>query len=181
MRCGAGPGVAWARFLRTCVGFPSGQYKIQEVNPAGYLSTTPDVIMVTLTGNEGAIEANFADALPVAIYGAVFYDADGDGQFLFPESGLSGVKVALYSDADGDGALDADKPVLARATTDDQGNYLLMNLLPGKVIVVETDPPGYVSTTPNVVPLILISNEASGGISVDFGDTPSARRHPART
>jgi hypothetical protein len=62
------------------------------------------------------------------------------------------------------------EPALASTTTDYQGYYLFMGLRPGKVIVVETDPPGYVSTTPNAVPLTLISSDASGGINVDFGD-----------
>jgi len=156
-------------------GLSEGTYTVTEVNPCSYLSTTPDTVEVVLQRKAKVANVAFGDALPVSLYGAVFQDDDCDGQFAWFESGIGGVDVTIYEDADGDGELDHKEPALAHTQTDFQGNYLFTGLLPGQVIVVERDPPGYVSTTPNAVPLALISSEAGGEVSVDFGDARSGR------
>jgi hypothetical protein len=149
---------------------PAGTYRVTEVNRDGYLSTTPDTVPVELAQKVKQARVDFGDALPVSVYGAVFRDDNLNRQFDYWEPGIGGVGVTIYQDADGDGVLDPGEPALARTQTDFQGNYLFTSLLPGRVIMVETDPPGYGSTTPNAVPLTLVSSEASGGVEVNFGD-----------
>jgi len=153
---------------------PAGMYRVVEMTSDGYLSTTSDAVRVTLRGRSRVARVDFGDALPVSMFGAIFRDDNQDGQFDFFESGIEGVDVSVYADADGDGILDPEPILLARTQTDVQGNYLFTNLPPGKVVVAETDPAGFLSTTPNAVPLTLVSSEASGGASVDFGDVAQA-------
>lgn len=153
---------------------PAGMYRIVEMNSDSYLSTTSDAVRVILRGRDRVARVDFGDALPVSMFGAVFRDDNQSGQFDFFESGIEGVDVSIYSDADGDGILDPEPLLLARTQTDAQGNYLFTDLPPGKVVVAETDPAGFVSTTPNAVPLTLVSSEASGGASVAFGDVAQA-------
>ncbi len=67
--------------------------------------------------------------LPAAsVEGRVFDDADNDGAADPGESGLHGVLVELFQDANGNGAIDDGEDVVATATTDASGNYLLDNL-----------------------------------------------------
>jgi hypothetical protein len=87
------------------------------------------------------------------IYGTVFDDANGDGIWDADETGLSGVTVTL------DGG--------TSTTTDGYGSYNFSTTVAGVHTVVETDPAGYSSTTPNEVEVdVTLGN----GYQVDFGD-----------
>jgi uncharacterized repeat protein (TIGR01451 family) len=57
--------------------------------------------------------------------------------------------------------------VIATTTTSPDGSYSFPNLVPGMYSVRETDLPGYVSTTPNLVPVTLAPG---GSATVNFGD-----------
>lgn len=57
--------------------------------------------------------------------------------------------------------------LIASLTTGADGSYAFTNLAPGTYLVVETDPAGYVSTTPNRVGATV---SAGGSATVDFGD-----------
>ena len=52
--------------------------------------------------------------------------------------------------------------------TDGRGNFKFDKLPPGIYVVVETDPSGYVSTSPNILTVVLRNNATASGI--DFGD-----------
>ncbi len=78
----------------------------------------------------------------VIVYGTVFHDQDGDNAQGLSEQGLSGIRLNLYKDSDGDGLLTPADPWLASTSTDGQGNYrfavgpegryhIAVNLLPG--------------------------------------------------
>ncbi|MFQ5343206.1 MAG: SdrD B-like domain-containing protein, partial [Anaerolineae bacterium] len=116
---------------------PSGMYRIVEMNSDSRVSTTPDAVRVVLRGRDRVARVDFGAALPVSMFGAVFRDDNQSGQFDFFESGIEGVDVSVYADADGDGILDPEPLLLARTQTDVQGNYLFTNLPPGKVVVAE--------------------------------------------
>lgn len=80
-----------------------------------------------------------------SISGQVRLDEDADGNLSDPDPGISGVTVELYTDPNGDG--DPSDGVLIRTTTTNAGgNYTFPLVPPGKYVVVETDPPGHVST-----------------------------------
>lgn len=55
------------------------------------------------------------------------------------ESGLSGIRVYLYEDENGNGAIDAEDNKLAETTTASGGNYLFTNLPAGNYIVKVDD------------------------------------------
>ncbi len=134
-----------------------GTYTVTETNLPDWSSTTPDVVTVTLALNEDAI-VNFGDVQAGTIKGTVWADADMDGIWDANEVGIWGVTVSLY---DGVGGLVAD------TTTDYDGYYEFPYLPPGYYTVVETNLPGWISTTPDVVNVYLM-----GGAEevVNFGD-----------
>jgi len=134
----------------------AGVHTVVETDPAGYFSTTPNEVHVNVELSHSYL-VNFGDALNTSqfatIFGTVFEDLDGDGIWDADEIGLSNVSLTL------DGAVSA--------TTDQYGSYSFYVTLPGVHSVVETDPEGYFSTTPNEVHVAV---ELGNGYQVDFGD-----------
>jgi hypothetical protein len=82
--------------------------------------------------------------------------------------------VALYPDADRDGVQDPGAPPVATTTTLDDGGYIISNLLPAWYVLVVDPPPGYVNTTPNVLPVVLVSGEVAGASAPAVGVAPEA-------
>lgn len=97
-----------------------------------------------------------------AVRGMVFLDADKNGmRNADTEKGIANVRVTLYSQS---------RTVISQANTDLQGMYNFTDLTPGIYIVVETDPAGFVSSTPNVLTVVLRSSRVAENIN--FGDYP---------
>lgn len=82
----------------------------------------------------------------VSLGNQVFSDVNDNGIRDGSELGISGVDVALYMDADGDGVPDSATAV-ATATTNTDGYYLFTDLTPGTYVVEATAPTGYRSST----------------------------------
>ena len=97
--------------------------------------------------------------LPASISGTVFNDTDLNGTQGAGEAGIGAVRVDLYDNTG--------TTLIATVATTAGGSYSFANLAPGDYRVVETDPAGYVSTTPNSVPATVI---AGGSATVNFGD-----------
>jgi hypothetical protein len=136
-----------------------GVHTVVEEDPMGYYSTTPNEVHVDVTTLGEGYEVNFGDALTSTeefgnIYGVVFEDADGDGIFDDDEVGIAGVELTL------DGVV--------TATTDVYGSYTLTTTVVGVHTVVETDLPGYFSTTPNEIHVDVTT--LGEGYEVNFGD-----------
>ena len=74
------------------------------------------------------------------------------------EPGIGGVTVTLQ---------DAQGVTVKTTTTDGNGYYLFTGVAAGDYQVVETDPAGYVSTTPNAV---AVTVPANGAATANFGD-----------
>jgi uncharacterized repeat protein (TIGR01451 family) len=135
----------------------AGVHAVVETDPPSYFSTTPNT--VTLRVALGlSYQVNFGDA-PVtsgfaAIYGTVFNDANANKTYDMNEEGIPGVLITL------DGGI--------TTTTNIYGGYSLTTTMPGQHLVTETDPPGYSSTTLNV---IKVDVTLGRGYPVDFGDT----------
>jgi uncharacterized repeat protein (TIGR01451 family) len=75
----------------------------------------------------------------------VWDDRNNDGVFSAGESGIDGVPVRLYADADDDGA--ADGAAIATRATSGGGYYLFTDLAAGRYIVELAAPAGYKSST----------------------------------
>jgi|GEM_PF-969844 len=136
-------------------GVISGTYTVIETDPPGYVSTTPNHYIVSVPAG-GSATANFGDRLVGTVSGVVFDDANGDGvQQIEQERGIGGVTVTLYNGSP-----------ITRTTAGD-GSYQFTSVAPGAYAVVETDPPGYVSTTPNSRS---VSVPIDGSAGASFGD-----------
>jgi cysteine-rich repeat protein len=94
-----------------------------------------------------------------AIIGVVFHDFESDGVQNPGEPGIGGVTVELFDDMGN---------FVAQTTTGSDGSFGFFNLTPGSYQVVETDPNGFFSTTPNIfIPVIV----PPGGVGfANFGD-----------
>ena len=134
----------------------AGSYTVRETDPAGYASTTPNTVTAAV-GSGDAVEVNFGDRSGGAIgyiRGTVYDDLDKDAIKDAGETGLASVLLSLDSGE--------------QAPTNDSGVYEF-TMPVGNYIVVEADPQGYSSTTPNSAGAdIAASNDT---VTVDFGDT----------
>lgn len=93
------------------------------------------------------------------IQGIVWDDRDLDRMPDAGEARLAGVTVELWR-----------KHLLIRvATTLPDGSYRFSRLLPGTYRIVEHDPEGYTSRTPNEVWVTLLERQT---VTVNFADVP---------
>jgi len=169
-----------------------GSYVIQETQPSGWLtfddydasddgdivpnsSGLDNLIPVTLLPSEVDSMNNFMESpQPGSITGSVFVDANGN---MAPDNGegLSSVTLNLYSDNNTDGIADNGVPV-ATQTTNPSGNYTFNAVPIGSYVLIETNPPLYLSvkdydatndfdivpnsnTTDDIIPLTITNNE----------------------
>jgi uncharacterized repeat protein (TIGR01451 family) len=133
----------------------TGFHILREVNPAGYRSTTPDQVNISVIPGH-SYRVDFGDTdnpLTSTIYGTVFNDYDTDGVQDANEPGLAGANVSL------DGS--------DNITTDATGKYSLVTGTAGLHTVKEVDPDGYRSTTPEQIDRIVVLGHS---YQVDFGD-----------
>ena len=139
-------------------GITPGNYRVQETDPNGFVSTTGNTMPVVVPAG-GAATANFGDQAKGTVAGAVFIDLNGDGVRDPGEAGIGGVTVSLINPSTG--------AVIATTTTAGDGSYLFTDITPGSYTVRETDPSGYVSTTSNSVPITV---PPGGAANAQFGD-----------
>ncbi len=121
---------------------PGGTYLIEPTNPpAGYTATTPVPHgPVTVGPGDQYLDADFGYNSPQLgrIGGTVWHDVSDDGLLNPGEPRLPGVSVDLIRD-DGDGIREPGEPVIATATTDQNGEYLFQGLPAGNYLVVVSD------------------------------------------
>ncbi len=110
----------------------------------------------TVASNQDSVTVS---ARPGSLTGIVFNDANANGMQDSGEAGLANVTIDIYDSAG--------TTLITSATTDSQGHYSAAALPPGNYLVMEQDPGGYVSTTPNAV---AVSVPANGVAQADFGD-----------
>ncbi|GLZ42916.1 SdrD B-like domain-containing protein [Actinokineospora sp. NBRC 105648] len=119
------------------IGRPAGNYIVEELQPDGYGSTTPNSVPVTLNSSEGA-NVNFGEQLG-SIGDLVFEDANFNGVQDPGELGVGGVVVILY---------DADGVEITRTTTDTNGGYRFTGLAAGTYVIGLEVPDGAALTKP---------------------------------
>jgi hypothetical protein len=154
---------------------PAGHYVVDVVSvPAGYYPTTSNhPHPVDLGQGQIYSDADFGYAGKGNISGTIFYDWDEDGQqnLLINETGIGNVEACLYSDHAPIGLFDPSDTLQACQNTDPAGAYVFMNYLPGPYLVVQTQPAGLQSTTPNVRAVTLIVVGSSGSApNNNFGE-----------
>ncbi|MEI6604795.1 MAG: SdrD B-like domain-containing protein [Verrucomicrobiota bacterium] len=154
-------------------GLAPGIYQVCKTNPASYLSwadadgANPDNITVTLNFGADGIGGNtddrmvknhqdFEDYRLGTISGSVLADTNSDK---LGEAPISGVTLELR-DA-------ATSTLVTTTTTLASGAYTLGSVLPGSYMVVEKDPSGYVSLTPNQVAILISAGESGIANFVD--------------
>jgi hypothetical protein len=156
-------------------GLALGTHRLEEQNPPGYpISTTPDLWAVTI------------------FPGATFTVAFGDQPLVTPTPTLVGTPTAtpttasicilVYNDANGNGRRDPGEGPIAGAkltlrdsrgfvvatyTTTGAEPYCFSGLAPGNYTVTEQNPPGYVSTTPDIWGAWLLAGSV---VKTEFGD-----------
>jgi len=140
-----------------------GVYGVEETDLFGWNSITPNFVGVELEAEE-SVRVDFGDTRPIPpkkkygdIAGLVYHDLDADGEYDLGEPGLENVIVSLYRGED----------FVSSDTTDPDGAFSFPSVLTGGYRVVETDPDGWYSTTPNSVSITVLSKKVS---SVAFGD-----------
>ncbi|MFO0802292.1 MAG: SdrD B-like domain-containing protein [Gemmataceae bacterium] len=112
-----------------------GDYTVRETQPAGYGSSTPNSVSLTVPA-AGTSGVNFGETLS-GLSGAVYFDANRDGTRQAGEPGIPGVTVTLSgTDALGN-------PVNQSTITDASGNYDFTGLAAGTYILTETQPAGW--------------------------------------
>lgn len=141
-------------------GVSAGSHDLVETDPAGFVSTTPNNKTVSVSAG-GSATANFGDQQQKTISGAVFNDLDGNGVQDAGESGISSVIVTLKQAISG--------ATVATTYTTSSGAYAFVDVGPNSYTVEETDPVGFVSTTPNQVTVFVV---ADGSATANFGDQP---------
>lgn len=134
---------------------PPGDYSIQEIDPPGFVSVTPNLVSISLAAGQVRM-VNFADrsVLPRGVIrGTVFEDSNKDGILNPDELGLENVLISLD-----DGS---------QCYTNSMGRYSFVVQL-GTYQVIESDPVGYTSTTPNTM-TATVTNDGDT-VAVDFGN-----------
>ncbi|MFZ1454070.1 MAG: SdrD B-like domain-containing protein, partial [Ferruginibacter sp.] len=137
-------------------------YNIEFITPAGYGASPSNQgsddskdsdpvngIIVNAYVPDGTWDYSFdAGFYPLMAVGdRVYHDANNNGFREAAETGIAGVPVYLYRDANNDNV--ADGASIATATTNSTGNYLFNNLLPGNYMVGILPPANYYSSTVN--------------------------------
>ncbi|HLF90345.1 MAG TPA: SdrD B-like domain-containing protein, partial [Anaerolineales bacterium] len=128
--------------------------------PANNFRTTPGEFYLQATlGITQTVNFGYAaDASPFGVvFGTVFEDENHNGSQGLGEAGLPSVEIA--------GTSAATSPVF----TNEYGQYTLRFDNNTNTTVAETNPAGYVSTTPDEVQLNVVTG-SSNGSPVDFGD-----------
>ncbi|MGH2571286.1 MAG: SdrD B-like domain-containing protein [bacterium] len=136
-----------------------GTHTVEEIDPPGHVSTSPNVLELEVPVGT-AVRADFGDR-PLkgvgGVQGMVFDDADLNATLDSGERGIANVVVHLSN-----GLVD---------TTDADGKYAVMVPV-GTYKIVEADPAGWHSTTPNEVQFTLAADGEKK--TVNFGDVHEA-------
>ena len=143
---------------------PPGNYTVRETDPAGFLSTTPNNVAVTVPAG-GSASANFGDQIialgAASLSGVAYLDANGNGIHDPGETvGIPGAPVTIYGP----------NGVIITRTTTITGFYSVTNLPPGNYIIrmpSTLNSPTAALSSPSQLNVTLASGQNRTGL--DFG------------
>ncbi|MGQ9829265.1 MAG: SdrD B-like domain-containing protein, partial [Roseiflexus sp.] len=159
---------------------PTGTYVIEQTQPTGYGSSTPNTLNVTVPLT-GLTDQNFGETVST-LSGYVYVDSNNNGAFDVGESGIGGVTITLTG-------VDVNGNSVTRTTlTQADGSYRFDDLLSGTYTISETQPPiysdgldsvGTIGITPtgtlnNDVIGDIVLPEGADGINYNFGERADA-------
>jgi fimbrial isopeptide formation D2 family protein/uncharacterized repeat protein (TIGR01451 family) len=146
---------------------PAGTYVIEQTQPTGYGSSTPNTLSVTVPLT-GLTDQNFGETVST-LSGYVYVDSNNNGVFDAGESGIGGVTVTLTgTDVNG-------VSVTLTTLTLADGSYRFENLLAGTYTISETQPLIYsdglesIGTIDGTPVGMLVSNDVIGNITLSAG------------
>ncbi|MCP5525388.1 MAG: hypothetical protein H7A47_01105 [Verrucomicrobiales bacterium] len=134
-----------------------GAYEVQELDPIGFTSTTPNLRHVILPAGSSAA-AHFGDQQAGTISGRAYEDTNGNGFSEPGEPGLPGVTVRLVNEDEA-----------WTTTTSSDGVFVFSGIAAGVYTVEESAPAGFASTTPDQRRVNL---EPGGAATASFGNQP---------
>lgn len=155
----------------TFTGLRPGNYTLAETQPAGFADggdalgtlggTLGNDILSNIGVTPGANGTGYTfGEKSTSLSGTVFVDGNANGLLDGSETGrLGGVQLHL---------LDSLNNVVGATTSAADGTYSFTNLTAGNYTVVETQPGGYGSSTPNSIPVTVPTSGVSG---INFGET----------
>jgi hypothetical protein len=130
----------------------SGDYRVVEIDPDGYFSTTSNTVAITVAQQDVTVTFGDLALLPTyTVCGTVYEDIDGNGDMETGEQGIAGVAVALEGVSD--------------ILTDSIGGFAFAVTVTGPYAVSVTEPEGFMSTTAN--PADIVATDAQTW--VNFG------------
>jgi fimbrial isopeptide formation D2 family protein/uncharacterized repeat protein (TIGR01451 family) len=146
---------------------PAGNYVIEQTQPTGYGSSTPNTLSVNVPLT-GLTDQNFGETVST-LSGYVYVDSNNNGVFDAGESGIGGVTVTLTgTDVNG-------VSVTLTTLTLADGSYRFENLLAGTYTISETQPLIYsdglesIGTIDGTPVGMLVSNDVIGNITLSAG------------
>ena len=157
-----------------CFQLPQGNYTVVEQNPPGYVSTTPDIVASFVVAGY-MTPVDFGDQIP----SAPSPTPTATPTTYQPQGALC---VLVYNDLNGSKSREFGEPLLTGAvitvknslgvvvgtwTTDGTEPYCFLQLPVGNYMVTEQNPPGYVSTTPDIITVPILAGYVT---PVQFGD-----------
>jgi len=151
---------------------PVGDYILEQVQPVGYASSTPNRISLTLPRG-GSSEEIFGETMST-LSASVFIDENDDGVRAPTDLGLAGVSIILTGvDLTGDS-------IETTLITDADGNVIFEDILAGEYELTEQHPAGYsdgdeqagsfggVVENDQIYEIIVVAGE--DGIDYSFGE-----------
>ncbi|MCH1928635.1 tandem-95 repeat protein [Shewanella sp. A25] len=131
------------------VTLPEGRYRVEEQDPAGYVSVTSNSKNITLPSSQ--VVANFADMKQGVVTGLVFNDLNGNGVYDDGEPGVNGVVMTVTAG-----------PV--NNTTQSDGTFYFGNLADAIYTLSISVPTGFVATTAESMTVIVSDLNVNAGL-----------------
>jgi uncharacterized repeat protein (TIGR01451 family) len=131
----------------------AGAYRVREVQQPGWVQTTPNPEVITITANGQVFaDINFGNDRnqQTLVTGRKFNDVNGNGTQDSGEPGLS--SWPIYVDANENGQYDLGERL---AFTTVAGNYSIAGLPLGRHVIREIQRPGWTQTTADPAPVVL--------------------------
>ena len=160
----------------TIAGVPAGTYAVRVVPPTGFVQTEPAAgggRTVAVTAG-GTVSAGAFGSEPLgSVAGAIYVDANGNGAQDADETSAPPRDTVVYLDANGNGTPDAGE---ATASTLLDGSFAFADVVPGTYALRTVVPAGYTLSQPAGGAAITVAVAPGGAVTGQtFGIAPLGR------